>query len=286
MHGQLPAEQDQGQQAEQDMQQFRRLGIGWRQVDDRQRERQEQRREQQLDRGQRSQRLQVARTKSDFMATMSHELRTPLNAIMGYTDLLHMHVGGALTDAQEQHVARIRASADHLLTVIEEILTFSRAEAGKEIVHFERFDAVTLVRECGSMVEATARARGLTFTISAPDAPMPMTSDPVKLRQVLLNLLGNAVKFTDTGGVTLSVSATPDGRVLFTVEDSGCGIGPEHIERIFEAFWQVQGGATRRNGGTGLGLTVSRQLVELLGGELRVTSRMGEGSRFEVRLPG
>jgi PAS domain S-box-containing protein len=226
----------------------------------------------------------ASRIKSDFMATMSHELRTPLNAIMGYTDLLDLQIAGPLSPRQSEQLERIRASTDHLLMVIEQILTFSRVEAGKENLHVERVNALELVHECASMVEPIARQKGLAFSMQLPQQEIPIVTDGVKLRQVLLNILSNAIKFTDTGVISLRVEANPR-YVAFDVEDTGIGIAQEHRERIFDPFWQVHGGVKRRNGGTGLGLTVSRQLTNLLGGELSVQSELGRGSRFSVRIP-
>ena len=223
-------------------------------------------------------------TKSNFMATMSHELRTPLNAIVGYADLLDLNISGPLTPGQTEHLARIRSSAHHLLTVIEEILTFSRVEAGKEDVRLDTVDAVQLASEAAVMVEAAAAGKGLDFHVQLPEQPIVLQTDAVKLRQVMINLLSNGVKFTDAGSVSLRVERT--GReVCITVSDTGIGIAPEHLERIFDPFWQACSGSTRTTGGTGLGLTVSRQLTELLGGRLSASSQQGEGSTFEVRLP-
>jgi PAS domain S-box-containing protein len=230
--------------------------------------------------------MEASRIRRDFMATMSHELRTPLNAIMGYADLLDLGVQGPLDAGQTAYIQRIRLSTRHLMTVIEEILTFSRAEAGREQVQPEIMDAVQLVRDVVAMVEAGAQARGLELRVHLPDGSVTMLADPVRLRQVLLNLLGNAVKFTEQGSINLSVQpADEGGDVGFTVADTGCGIHPEHAERIFEPFWQLRTGSTRGIGGTGLGLTVCRQLVSLMGGTIRLESVPGKGSTFEVRLP-
>jgi PAS domain S-box-containing protein len=228
--------------------------------------------------------LAANQTKSDFMATMSHELRTPLNAIMGYTELLELRISGELTQAQSSQLERIRASTNHLLTVIEEILTFSRVDAGKETVLRERVDVLELARAAGAMVEPAALQKGLAFVNVVPDGTVMAGTDPVKLRQVLLNLLSNAVKFTESGRVRFDTRL--DGEyVVFTVSDTGIGIAAEHHEKVFEPFWQVEAGAKRRTGGTGLGLTVCRQLSELLGAELTMRSEPGVGSTFTMRLP-
>jgi PAS domain S-box-containing protein len=228
--------------------------------------------------------LVANRTRSLFMATMSHELRTPLNAIMGYAELLDMQISGPLTDRQATKLERIRASTRHLLDVIEGILTFSAAEAGSDDCCVEDVDAARLAGEAIAMLEPAALRRGLAFDAHLPDGPLPLRSDPVKLRQVLLNLIGNAVKFTDSGSIDVALDADDDA-VTFEVRDTGIGIAAEHLERIFDPFWQVESGATRRAGGTGLGLAVSRHLAGLLGGELAVESEPGHGSRFALRVP-
>lgn len=234
--------------------------------------------------------LAANRTKTDFMATMSHELRTPLNAIMGYTDLLDMGVDGHLSARQSQQLDRIRVGTRHLLTVIEEILTFSRVEAGREELQSEIVDAVELVRDAVAMVEAGARQKGLELAVDVPGRSVTMHADPVRLRQIMLNLVGNAIKFTDEGSVSVSLVTVGDedpanGRVRFSVTDTGCGIEAGHAERIFEPFWQVRGGNTRRAGGTGLGLTVCRQLATLMGGAVTLQSEPGQGSTFTLEIP-
>jgi signal transduction histidine kinase len=229
------------------------------------------------------------RAKGVFLATMSHELRTPLNAIIGYSSLLSDGVAGPVPDSQSQFVGRIGVSARHLLALIDDILSLSRIEAGKEHVTPTDVDVVGVGRDAAAIIEPLARSKQLTFNVTLPDEPVIVSTDPGKLRQILLNLLSNAVKFTDAGSVTLAVHLEGDGErktnVVFHVEDSGVGISPEHLERIFEPFWQVDQTATRRHPGTGLGLSVSRRLALLLGGRLTVASTLGQGSRFELRLP-
>ena len=221
--------------------------------------------------------------KSAFLATMSHELRTPLNAILGYSDLLNLGVSGELNPAQRAHIQRIDVSARHLLDVIEDILTFSRAEARREEVHIENLDLASFIAETVAMVEPLARQKHLALRVVAEQKYPAVRNDPRKLRQILLNLLSNAVKFTEHGEVVLEVQLTPD-RLRFVIADTGPGISPEHRELIFEPFWQVHQGETRRVGGTGLGLTVARQLVELLRGGITVESRPGGGTRFIVEF--
>ena len=224
------------------------------------------------------------RAKSEFLATMSHELRTPLNAMIGYTDLLLAGIPDRIAPGAETKVQRIGLSARHLLSLIEEILTFSRLEAGEERVEVAEVEVGTMVDEVQALTEPLALAKGIGFECRAPAERLVLRTDERKVRQILLNLLGNAIKFTEEGGVTLEVEEV-GGEFLFRVADTGPGIAPEHLDRIFTPFWQVEGGSTRRAGGTGLGLTVTRRLARLLGGEVTVSSEPGVGSTFTVQLP-
>jgi len=215
---------------------------------------------------------------------MSHELRTPLNAIIGYQNLLVDGVTGPITDTQRRQLDRIGASAHHLLMLIDEVLTLSRVEAGKEVIHLESIDVVRVLDEAHSIVEPLAKQKNLELRIVNPETTTVIESDPGKLRQAILNLLSNAVKFTGRGSVTLRAFGDGD-HVAFEVRDTGIGIAPEHLERIFEPFWQVEASMTRTAPGTGLGLAVTRRLAHLLGGEVSVQSAVGEGSTFTLRLP-
>jgi PAS domain S-box-containing protein len=226
--------------------------------------------------------LAANEAKSAFLATMSHELRTPLNAIIGYQSLLKEGIEGPLNNAQLTQLSRIRASADHLLGLIDEILTFSRVEAGKEVVRLEEEELRPIVDEAVSMVRPLAEQKGLGLRVEVPDGRI--VTDGGKLRQILLNLLSNAVKFTERGEITLRGRRDQNG-VEFYITDTGIGIAQENLQRIFEPFWQVEQSSTRRAGGTGLGLTVSRTLARLLGGDVTVESNPGEGSTFTVTLP-
>ncbi|HEX2095291.1 MAG TPA: ATP-binding protein [Longimicrobiaceae bacterium] len=226
---------------------------------------------------------QANRAKSDFLAVMSHELRTPLNAIIGYVDLLDAGVKGPLNKEQADYLGRVRRSSQHLLTLIEEILTFSRIEAGKEPVRMERVDLAALVRETVELIEPVAAEHGLPVVLEVPEGEVWWRTDPAKVSQVLLNLLSNAIKFTERGRVVLSLAVGEE--ALLAVSDTGIGIAAGDFERIFEPFVQVDSSRTRRAGGTGLGLPVSRELARLLGGELQVASTPGEGSTFTLRLP-
>jgi PAS domain S-box-containing protein len=223
------------------------------------------------------------RAKADFLAVMSHELRTPLNAIMGYSDLLDAEISGPVLPKQRRQLSRIRASARHLLQLIEEILAFARMEEGGEEVLLEEVDAAELTRDAIAAVEPMATAKGLEL-IAKADASLALRTDTSKVRQILVNLLSNAIKFTEAGSVTLTTEAG-QGSLVFTITDTGIGISQEQLERIFEPFWQAERPTTRRVGGTGLGLSVSRRFARLLGGDIQAESMPGQGARFRVELP-
>jgi PAS domain S-box-containing protein len=222
--------------------------------------------------------------KSDFLAIMSHELRTPLTAVVGYTELLADEVVGPVNETQRDHLARVRASSEHLLMLIEDILSFARIEAGREQVRIEDFGLAALLEQAAVIVRPLVEKKGLAFSLAGHDSRAVMRSDPQKVRQIIINLLANAVKFTTAGSVRLQARVR-DERVEFEVADTGPGIAREHLERVFDAFWQVDQRITRKAGGTGLGLSVARQLARLLGGDVSVRSVMGEGSVFTVDLP-
>jgi PAS domain S-box-containing protein len=223
------------------------------------------------------------RTKADFLAVMSHELRTPLTAIFGYTELLATGVAGAMTDTQRAHLDRIHGSASQLLTIIEDILAYARTEAGRDEVHADIFRLSEVISEALMVVRPNAEKKELLLEANiAEDAPLH--TDRAKLRQIVINLLGNAIKFTDHGSVRVRATAA-DGECRITVEDTGVGIDPAYLDRIFEPFRQLEPSMTRRAGGTGLGLAVSRRFAALLGGTITVDSTPGQGSRFTVVLP-
>jgi len=224
------------------------------------------------------------RARAEFMAVMSHELRTPLNAILGYTDLLQMGVPESLPEGSLRYVDRIRFSAQHQKQVIEDVLTFSRVEAGREATEIDVVEVDELLREITAVIAPLAEQRGLALLTDAPDAPVSFRTDARKLRQILLNLLGNAVKFTNEGYVSLRVCEAAGG-YSFTVEDTGIGIAPEHHERMFEAFWQGDRTLTRTAEGTGLGLSISRRFAQMIGGGISVVSAPGRGSTFTLWLP-
>ncbi|CAN5683902.1 hypothetical protein BH23GEM8_BH23GEM8_02720 [soil metagenome] len=227
---------------------------------------------------------QANQAKSQFLTVMSHELRTPLNAIIGYEDLLDAEVAGPLTTKQREHLGRIRVGAAQLLGLINQILSLARIEAGKEEIYLESVDLGGLAGEVRSLMDAIAQQKGITLSISLPVEPAFTETDAGKVRQILMNLLGNALKFTDEGEVELSVGVE-HGMAALRVRDTGPGIPDEFMERVFEPFVQADLSQTRRHGGTGLGLAVSRELARLLGGDITVESVAGIGSTFTLTLP-
>ncbi len=224
------------------------------------------------------------RAKGRFLATMSHELRTPLTALAGYNELLADQVVGPLSSSQLDIVDRMRSVTTHLSSMIEEILAFTSLEDGHERARPSDFLAEDLVRAAVAVIEPLALQKGLPLMVSLPGVSIRMSSDIDKARQILVNLLGNAVKFTDTGSVSVRLSQS--GRTIrLDVKDSGVGISDDALNRLFRPFSQVDTGLTRRHGGTGLGLYISRRLARMLGGHIEVESRPGQGSTFSVLLP-
>ena len=224
------------------------------------------------------------RAKDQFLAVMSHELRTPLNAIVGYADLMDAGVYGEVTSQQYTALTRIKASARHLIGIIEQVLTFARSE--KEL-HAPRYTIVRiadLVAEVAAIAEPLAVEKNLKFRAHAPAEDAEFETDDGMIRQILINLVGNAIKFTDYGEVLLSVQIT-ESSLWLRVADTGRGILPEFRERIFEPFWQMDRSHTRAVGGSGLGLTVTRRLVNALHGEIGLESEPRRGTVFTVAIP-
>jgi len=222
--------------------------------------------------------------KTDFLAVMSHELRTPLTAIMGYEELLSDGITGPVTELQRQQLGRINASARHLLGLIDEILTFARVDIGRERVRWEAVPINQTLSDSAALVEPMASAKRLTFSIEILPEDAIIQTDSTKLRQMLVNLLSNAIKFTDKGEVRL-VAEISGGTLEMRIADTGVGIVAENIEHVFEPFWQAEQATTRKSGGTGLGLSVTRKLARLLGGDVTVTSAPGSGTLFLLTLP-
>ncbi|MEX2571142.1 MAG: CheR family methyltransferase, partial [Gemmatimonadota bacterium] len=220
--------------------------------------------------------------KGTFLATLSHEFRTPLNGILGYADLLAFD--GHLNPAQEQKVVRIRSGVWHLDSMVNEILAFAKLDEGRETVRTESFDARAIAKDAAILVEPAAKAKGLDLIVTVPEEPIEVETDGGKVRQILINLIGNAVKYTDQGAITVRVEEAGE-LVVFEVRDTGPGIALENHELIFKRFWQVDGSATRPFGGLGVGLAAAREFSRLLGGDVEVESVLGEGSTFRLLLP-
>jgi signal transduction histidine kinase len=225
------------------------------------------------------------RAKTDFLAVMSHELRTPLNAIDGYAELMEMGVHGPITELQRQDISRIRKSQRHLLSLINGVLNYSRVEAG--VAHYDLGPVALadVLVSCDALVRQQMVHRGLDFRVDLCAGELAVLADAEKLQQILLNLLTNASKFTPAGGKVHMWCDVSDEQVAITVEDTGRGIPPEQIERIFEAFVQVDSRLTRTEEGVGLGLAISRDLARGMKGEISLVSEVGKGSAFTVKIP-
>jgi signal transduction histidine kinase len=228
--------------------------------------------------------LTANESKANFLATMSHELRTPLTAIIGYEELMSEGVSGPVTDTQRHQLARIKVSARHLLSLIDDILLYARVEAGRESVRIEPVAAKSIVDDALAFVSPTAAEKNLTLRSEPVDPELTLRTDAGKVRQMLLNLLANAMKFTIKGEVVVSVHDRGD-NLAFEVRDTGIGIPPEDLDHIFNPFWQVEQRTTRIAGGSGLGLSVTQHLARLLGGDIFVQSKKNVGSTFTIVVP-
>jgi signal transduction histidine kinase/ActR/RegA family two-component response regulator len=230
--------------------------------------------------------IAAALAKSEFLANMSHEIRTPMTAILGYADLL---IDENLGSSAQEKVETIKRNGEYLLTIINDILDLSKIEMGKLVVEHIECSPRQLVSEVASLMRVRAEAKKLRFSVEYDGAiPATIRSDPTRLRQILLNLTGNAIKFTETGEVRLVtrlVNADRNNALLeFQVIDTGIGMTPEQQASLFQAFTQADTSTTRKYGGTGLGLTISRRLADMLGGDITVESKLGEGSSFRVTV--
>ena len=223
-------------------------------------------------------------SKTDFLAVMSHELRTPLTAIMGYEELLSDGITGPVTELQRQQLGRINASARHLLGLIDEILTFARVDIGRERVRWESMSINHTIADAAALVEPMAAAKSIDFIVDLLEEDQTIQTDGTKFRQMLVNLLSNGIKFTEHGEVRVSCLVN-NGVLELRIADTGVGISAENIEEVFEPFWQAEQSTTRKTGGTGLGLSVTRKLARLLGGDVTVASRLGAGTTFLLTLP-
>ncbi|MFN2603698.1 MAG: ATP-binding protein [Gemmatimonadaceae bacterium] len=225
------------------------------------------------------------RAKSEFLATMSHELRTPLNAIGGYVELLQLGLRGPLTTEQAADLDRIKSSERHLLGLINDVLNYAKLEAGTVEYRIEKLSAEAVVAEADTMIAPQVESVGLSYIREACSPDLTFSADNEKLRQILLNLLGNAIKFTPAGGV-VRVACVPDSTgVRIDIEDSGIGIEKEMFAQIFEPFVQIDRGLSKPGQGAGLGLAISRNLARGMGGDITVKSEVGKGTTFSIWLP-
>jgi GAF domain-containing protein/DNA-binding response OmpR family regulator/anti-sigma regulatory factor (Ser/Thr protein kinase) len=239
--------------------------------------------------GDKSRQLEAAdRHKSEFLANMSHELRTPLNAIIGYSEMLQEDAADLGAEQFTDDLKRINAAGKHLLELINAVLDLSKIEAGKMELYLETFDVVALVRDIAAVIQPLAGKNANRLEVRCPDEAGTMHADLTKVRQALFNLLSNACKFTDRGTISLVVTREAVGDqdwMVFNVSDTGIGMTPEQLARLFEAFSQADAATTRKYGGTGLGLALSRRLCRMMGGDVTVESEAGRGSTFTIRLP-
>jgi len=235
------------------------------------------------------------RVKSAFLATMSHELRTPLNSILGFTGIVLKGMAGPLTPEQSKQLGMVQGSARHLLDLINDVLDISKIEAGQLEVRCSPFDLHASIARVAGSVLPLADKKGLSLRVVEPSSLPPMSSDQRRVEQILLNLLNNAIKFTERGGVTLSVeliddfdpngSGKPARAVCLRVSDTGIGMRREDLLSLFQPFRQIDSGLQRQHEGTGLGLAICRRLTSLLGGTINVESTLGQGSSFSAVLP-
>ncbi len=224
----------------------------------------------------------LAQTKKNFLANVSHELRTPMNGVLGLTDLL---LQSALSFEQREHLQLLQRSGRSLVVLLNDLLDMSKVEAGKMELDPTDFDLLRQLEDLRALHEPVAQSRGLALRLEVPTLPSAMRGDALRLRQVLNNLLNNAIKFTPRGSITLTVTQPAEGLFAFQVTDTGIGIAKDVLPRLFSAFAQAEAGITRRYGGTGLGLALSRELVTLLGGSLEVASEPGLGTTLRFTIP-
>ena len=224
------------------------------------------------------------RAKATFLTTMSHEFRTPLGAILGFVGLLNDELVGPLTTVQRDYLARIGRASGHLLRLIEEVLTISQVHADRGRIHLEVVNLSAVVREVAELFLPLVSFKRLTLTVDLPDAPIYFATDAAKFRQIVVNLAGNAVKFTSSGEVRVTL-AEEDKEIVLSVRDTGGGISEEDAARLFESFWQAGTPGAAQTKGTGLGLAITKQLTQLMGGTVSVDTTPNVGSTFTVRLP-
>ena len=228
---------------------------------------------------------EASRLKSQFLATMSHELRTPMNAIMGFSQLLLRQYPDPLAPQQLDMVQRIFNNAQHLLTMLNEVLDFSKIEAGQFQLEPREFNLTKLVELTAQELQSLAVEKQLTLEVNINLEEPMIINDQNSIRQILVNLISNAIKFTDSGGVWINVEEQANDRLTIAVKDTGVGIAPDHLQEIFEAFRQINQTNTRKHYGTGLGLAIVDSLVKLMHGQVTVESELGDGSIFKVEFP-
>ncbi len=225
------------------------------------------------------------RAKTDFLATMSHELRTPLNAIAGYAELLELGMRGPITDQQHEAIIRIRKSQQHLLGIVNDILTFAKTETGRIPINLEATPIAPAVEAAHFLVEPMLQQNAIQYSFEPCDPGVAATADRDRLQQILVNLLSNAAKFSSHGGAVAVRCEVRGHLVAISVGDEGQGIDANMLEAIFEPFVQISTGLTRTADGSGLGLSISRELARLMGGDVSVQSQSGSGSTFTLTLP-
>jgi len=231
---------------------------------------------------------ELDRLKSSFLANMSHELRTPLNSILGFTDVILEGLDGELTDYMDNDLRLIQKNGQHLLHLINDVLDMAKIESGRMNLHPEKFKVHNILDEVTSITSTLASEKNVSLFIDEnSDQEIEIYADNTRLRQVMINLVNNSIKFTETGNIILSAKPMDGARVSITVKDTGIGIPPDKLDAVFQEFTQVDTSTTRKVGGTGLGLPISRRLVEMHGGRLWAESSgiEGEGSVFHVEMP-
>lgn len=237
----------------------------------------------------RSEAIAASGAKSEFLATMSHEIRTPINAMIGYADLLAYGIAGPVTAGQQEQITRIKRSGRHLVGLVDDVLDFAKLESGQLRVHPQPASALAAVETATSLLFPLAQEKGLQLEIQPIAADLHYFGDPQRVEQILVNLISNAVKFTEPGG-SIRVGAARQASngsssMVFTIEDNGIGIAPDHLGKIFEPFVQGEQGYTRTKGGSGLGLTISRRLARLMHGEVLADGSTENGAKFTLVLP-
>ncbi|MCU0548940.1 MAG: ATP-binding protein [Leptolyngbya sp. Prado105] len=229
--------------------------------------------------------IEIDRLKDQFMATISHELRTPMNAILGFSHLLGNRIAPIGDYRLSQMVDYVIRNSHHLLAMIEELLDFSKLKSRKLELQPVGFDLVQIAHETMQDLHCLAEQKGLTLELDCSQDVLPIVNDPARVRQILVNLISNAIKFTDSGRVMVRVWEVPEGQILIAVQDTGIGIDIADQENIFQEFWQVNQSRTRQVGGTGLGLAIVHALVELMRGTISIQSKVNQGTTIRVEIP-